>query len=194
MRRFIRQLIGLLRSAAMFPALFAAYLLQVCVMPRYPVGGVTASMVWPAIAVCTVCFGKLRAFWAGAFIGILMEAMQPTLTLVSLVAYPAIAVLCAFLFADKSQQKLEYERSLGKPGRNVSPYVRTLACAAVSVALHEVVSLVYIALGGTTLNAGHIGRSLLNVGMTTALTVPVMMLLRPLFGKPHVRRRRKKAE
>ena len=193
LRRILRGFLRMLRKAAIFPVLFLAYLLQVCLLPRFPAGGVTPSLVMAVIAVCTVCFGKLRAFWAGAVIGILMEAMQPTIPLVSLVLYPASAVFCAFFFADKTAQKLEYERSLGKPGRNASPYWRTLACAAMNTAVYETVNLVYIALGGTALNLRHFGRAFLNIGLTTLIALPLMMVLRPLFGKSYLRLRRKKS-
>lgn len=190
LRRFGRGILRFARKASIFPVLFLSYLLQVCLLPRFPVAGVTPSLVMAVIAVCTVVYGKLRAFWAGAFIGILMEAMQPTLSLVSLVLYPASAVLCAFFFADKTPQQLEYERSLGKPGRNASPYWRTLACAALNTIIYEAVNLVYIALGGTTLNLHHFARAFLNVGLTTLIAIPAMMLLRPLFGRSYVRRRK----
>ena len=195
--RAVKTLLRLLRRTSLFLTVFAAYLIQVCVLPRIPIGGVTVNILYPVIAVAAVCYGRLRAFWAGAIFGILMEAMQPTLSLVNLVIYPANAVFCAFLFADKTPQKLEYERSIGKPGRNASPYWRTIGCAAMGIAIHETVNLLYIALGSSVmevLGSRLTGRALLSAALSTLLALPVMMLLRPLFGFPYVRKRRKKKE
>lgn len=56
------------------------YLCQVCVMPYLAMNGVTASMLFAVTAIVTVCYGKLRAFWVGAWYGIVMEIMLPSIT------------------------------------------------------------------------------------------------------------------
>ena len=66
------------------------YLCQVCVMPYLAVNGVTASMLFAVTAIVTVCYGKLRAFWVGAWYGIVMEIMLPSITFFNLLLYPCL--------------------------------------------------------------------------------------------------------
>ncbi len=171
-----------LRHVIMLLVLLFSYLIQVSVMPYVVIGGVTPSLLFITVAVITVGFGKLRAFWAGAFFGILLEVMQPTVKLLNLMLYPVSALLCSLLFADKTPQQLEYARSMGRSGRNVTPMLRTPLCAALNTMVYEGVNIVYIYLRGTSINGTHIGRGILNVVMTTLLCCLLMIPLRRLLG------------
>ncbi len=158
------------------------YLVQVCVMPYFRVLGITPSVMFPVMAIITVCFGKLSALWIGLFYGLLMESMQANVTLMNLLIYPVTALLTCALFSDKSQQQLEYERGIGKAGRNASPLIRTPACAAVSTAVYETVNVAYIYLRGADITGTNIFRAVVAVVINTALTVALMLPLRKWFG------------
>jgi len=165
-----------------FALVFLGYLLQVCLMPYFKVGGITPSLLFALIGIVTVGYGRLRALWIGAIYGMLLEIMLPSITMLYLVLYPLSAVFCSVFFADKSEKKLEYERSLNKAGRNVNPYLRTVLCAATNVLIYEIVNVVYIYLGGTALTGEHIGRALTNLAATTALTGMIMVPVRRFLG------------
>lgn len=166
----------------MFLVLLLAYLVQVSVMPYMRIGGITPSMIVVTIAVVTVAMGKIRAFWAGSFFGIVLEAMQPTFPLLNLMLYPISALLCSVLFSDKSVQQIDYERSVGKVGRNLTPVVRTPLCAMTIISIYEIVNIIYIYLRGTDLTFTHIGRGLLDVFLTTLLSLLLMIPIRALIG------------
>lgn len=161
---------------------FLCYLLQMSVMPYLRVGSVTPSLLFAAVSIITVCYGKLRGFWVGAMYGIILETMQPTRTLFSLMLYPTASLLGAVIFADKTPRQLEYERSLGKAGRNMTPYLRTPLCALVNVTVYEIVNLTYIYLREGTVFADSIWRGALNLALTTLLTAVVMFPVRYLLG------------
>lgn len=165
-----------------FLLVFLGYLVQVCVMPYVKVGDITPSVLFALIGIVTVGYGRLRALWIGAIYGMLMEIMLPSLRMLYLVLYPLSAVFCSVFFADKSEKKLEYERSLNKAGRNMNPYLRTLLCAAANVLIYEIVNVMYIYLGGTTLTADHIGRAVTNLLATTGLTAIIIIPVRRFLG------------
>lgn len=173
---------SLTRHVKMFFCVFAAYLLQMCVMPYFSVGGVTPSLLFPTIAVITVAFGKLRAFWAGAILGILLETMQPTVALLNLIMYPAASLICSVICADKTVQQLEYERSIGKAGRNITPFVRTPLCAFLLTLTYDTVNIAYIYLRGSEISAVSIGRGCMSVFLSTLITLVVMVPLRHFLG------------
>lgn len=170
------------RQVRLFLVLLAGYLVQVCIMPYLQVGDVTPSMLVACIAVVTVGYGRLRALWAGAFYGILMETFLAAVPMFNLMIYPVCALLCSVPCADKSAARLQYERSIGKAGRNISPLLRTVVCAAMNGFCIEVVNLVYKYLNGAALTAGAVGRALLCILATTLLTLIVMLPLRKLLG------------
>ena len=170
------------RTAKVFAAVLAAYLLQVSVMPLIKVGGVTANLPLAVTAVVTVCFGTLRAFWAGASFGIMTEVMAPARPLLNLALYPLCALLCSVIYSDKNARQLEYERALGKAGRNRNPLLRTVLCGMTNSLLYEAVNVVYIYLRDSVWDAEHIQRALLCVALTTLLTAVVMIPLRHFFG------------
>ena len=171
-----------------FLVVLLGYLLQACVMPYLKVGGVTPSLLLAVIAIITVGYGRLRALWVGAIYGILTETMMPSLTLLNLTFYPVSAAFMSMFFADKSEKRLEYERSLGKAGRNVNPYLRTLGCAAMNVLLYEIVNVFYMYLSGAELSMTMLYDSLADVLGTTALTAVIMLPVRRFLGFRRLRR------
>lgn len=180
-------LMSLLKLVKLFALLMLTYLLQVCVMPYFAIGGITPSLILVVIAIVTVAYGRIRAFWAGAFFGIVLEVMQPTRAMINLMLYPVCALLGAVIFADKSTQQLEYERSIGKAGRNASPLLRTLLCTLFNVTVYDVVNITYIYLRGASITAVNIGRGLLSVFLTVLLCLILMIPLRRFLGLRVVR-------
>lgn len=170
-----------------FLTVLLGYLIQVCIMPYLRVGSVTPSFLFSMIAIVTVGYGKLRALWVGAIYGILMEIMLPSLPLLNLVLYPLSAVFCSIFFADKTEKRLEYERSIGKPGRNINAYLRTLLCAATNILIYEIVNVVYIYLGGTTLDWSHISKALADIVLTVLTTGVIMLPIRRFLGFKRIR-------
>lgn len=167
--------------------LLLAYLLQVSVMPYFQLAGVTPSLIITTLSVVVVAFGKLRGFWAGAFFGIILEAMQPTRPMLNLMLYPVISILCGVMFSNKSSQQLEYERSIGKAGRDTSPLVRTPLACLVGILLYEVVNIVYIYLRGSDIGMSHIWRGMLDVILTVGLCVLLMLPMRGFIGAKYER-------
>ena len=165
-----------------FLLVFAAYLLQVCVMPYLRISGITANVLIAVISVITVAYGRLFTFGAGAVAGILMETMNASIMLIKLVIYPVGALFASLFFADKSERRLEQERSLGKKAKNLPPHLRTLLCAVVNIAVYEMVHLVYIYLTGVSIGLVNISRSVVNVLYTAFVTLVVMAPARKFLG------------
>lgn len=165
-----------------FLVILLGYLLQVCVMPYVRIGDVTPNLLFAVTAIVTIGYGKLRALWAGCIYGILMETMCPTIRMLNLLIYPLCAGFLSMFFSDKTEKRLEYERSLGKAGRNVNPYLRTLGCAAASTLIYEVVNVLYIYLGGGELTGSIIGKALAGIFWTAALTALIMLPVRRFLG------------
>jgi len=177
-----------LRHVKLLFALLAAYLIQMCVMPYFSIAGVTPSVLFPLMAIVIVAFGKCRGFWAGSVFGILLETMQPTVRLMNLLLYPVSSLLCGVICADKTTQQLEYEKSIGKVGRNVSPLLRTPLCALLLTLIYDTVNLVYIYLRGSSVTAASIGRGVLDAVLSVLITLVVMVPIRHFFGYRRVRR------
>ena len=172
----------LLRQVKLFLVILVGYLAQVSIMPYLQFGGVTPSLLLAVTAIVTVGYGMLRGLWAGMFYGIVMEIMLPTVPMLNLLFYPVSALLCSVFFADKSEARLQYERSTGRKGRNISPLLRTVLCAAMNVTIYEIVNLVFMYLSGADLTAALIQRSLTDVLATTGLTAVIMVPVRKLLG------------
>ena len=159
------------------------YLGQVCIVSPYvKVGGVSPSLLLAMIAIITVGYGKLRALWIGAFYGILLETLLPTVQMLNLLFYPISALFCALFFADRSEAQLQYRRSIGRRGRNTSPLLRTVLFALVNVTVYEIVNLVYMYLSGAEITSILIQRGMTDVLATTALTALIMVPVRKLLG------------
>ena len=172
----------LLRQVKLFLVILVGYLAQVSIMPYLQFGGVTPSLLLAVTAIVTVGYGMLRGLWAGMFYGIVMEIMLPTVPMLNLLFYPVSALLCSVFFADKSEARLQYERSTGRKGRNISPLLRTVLCAAMNVTIYEIVNLVFMYLSGADLTAALLQRGLTDVLATTGLTAVIMVPVRKLLG------------
>ena len=172
----------IIRQLKLFAFILAGYLVQVCVMPYFKVGDITPSMLVASIAVVTVGYGKLRALWIGLIYGILMEIFLVSVPMLNLLLYPICALVCSLFCSDKSASRRQYERSIGKAGRNISPLLRTVICAALNAVCIEVVNLVYKYLNGAALTATAVGRALLCIAATAALTALIMIPMRKLLG------------
>ena len=171
-----------IRQIKLMLVVLLGYLTHVCIMPYIQLGDVVPSMLLAVVAIVTVGYGKLRALWVGAFYGIVTETLLPTVPMLNLMFYPVSALLCSVFFADKSAARLQYERSAGKAGRNISPLLRTVMCAAVNTVIYEIVNVAYMYLGGAVLTTAQLGKSLLSVLATTLLTAVVMIPVRKLLG------------
>ncbi len=167
--------------------LVLGYFVQVCVMPYVKIGDVTPSLLLALVAIVTVGYGRIRGFWAGCIYGILMETMLPAVRLMNLLLYPASALACSVPFADKSEARLEHERSVGKAGRNLNPYLRTTACAGMNAVIYELVNVVYIYLRGTQLAWPHISRALADVLLTALLALVIALPVRRFLGFKRLR-------
>jgi hypothetical protein len=151
-------------------------------MPYIHLGDVSPSLLIAMTAIITVGYGMLRGLWTGMFYGIVMEIMLPTVPMLNLLFYPISTLICGVFFADRSEAQLQYARSIGKRGRNISPLLRTVLCAMVNVVIYEIVNLIYMYLSGAELAAALIQRGLTDVLVTTALTAVIMVPVRKILG------------
>ena len=172
----------LIRQAKLILVILVGYLAHVSIMPYINVSGTSPSLLIATAAIVTVGYGILHGLWAGMFYGIVMETLLPTVPMLNLLFYPISALLCAVFFADRSEAQLQYARSIGKRGRNISPLLRTVLCAMVNVIIYEIVNLVYMYLSGAVLSAALIQRAMTDVLSTTVLTAVIMIPVRKLLG------------
>lgn len=166
------------------------YLLQSTVPHYITIGGVAPNIALAIIAVASVGLGRRYTFIMSLTIGYLLEVMIPALDYINLILYPVSAMLAALAFSDKSERKLEEERTLGKRAENLPAHVRTILCALLSIAIFEAVHLLYIYLNGIDLNAGHYMRSLISVVYTTALASILQFPLRWWLGVYKIKKAR----
>lgn len=172
----------LIRQVKLILVILVGYLAHVSIMPYINVSGTSPSLLIATTAIVTVGYGILHGLWAGMFYGIVMETLLPTVPMLNLLFYPISALLCAVFFADRSEAQLQYARSIGKRGRNISPLLRTVLCAMVNVIIYEIVNLVYMYLSGAVLSAALIQRAMTDVLSTTVLTAVIMIPVRKLLG------------
>lgn len=172
----------LIRQAKLILVILVGYLAHVSIMPYINVSGTSPSLLIATTAIVTVGYGILHGLWAGMFYGIVMETLLPTVPMLNLLFYPISALLCAVFFADRSEAQLQYARSIGKRGRNISPLLRTVLCSMVNVIIYEIVNLVYMYLSGAVLSAALIQRAMTDVLSTTVLTAVIMIPVRKLLG------------
>ena len=172
----------LIRQAKLILVILVGYLAHVSIMPYINVSGTSPSLLIATTAIVTVGYGILHGLWAGMFYGIVMETLLPTVPMLNLLFYPISALLCAVFFADRSEAQLQYARSIGKRGRNISPLLRTVLCAMVNVIIYEIGNLVYMYLSGAVLSAALIQRAMTDVLSTTVLTAVIMIPVRKLLG------------
>lgn len=162
--------------------IFLGYLVQVCIMPYLAIGGIKANLLFSLIAIVTVAYSKFYTFGIAAVSGILVDAMTSGLPILNLIAYPAIGQLGSLIFADKSERRLEQERSQGKPGTNTNPYIRTLLCALFNITWYEAVHILFIYLNGVSLGWTQFGRMLVSIIYTVAVTAILMLPVRYVLG------------
>ncbi len=146
-----------------------AYLLQSTVALHISVFDVAPNIALALLAVVSVGMGRKYTFFMALAIGYLLEIMLNALDFINLILYPVCAMLGALLFSDKSERKLEEERSTGKRPFLLNAHIRTPLCAAVSVLIFEGVNLFYIYLNGVTLGGGHILRAFIDIVYTALI-------------------------
>ncbi len=159
-----------------------AYLLEATASNYLSIADVAPNIALALIAIVTVALGRKYTFFMSLTVGYLVEVMLAPLDYISMILYPVCAMLGALVFADKSERKLEEERSLEKKGGNWPAHLRTPLCAAMSDGIYEGVHLLYIYLSGVTLDGGHYGRALLSVAYTTALAGALQFPIRWWLG------------
>ena len=165
-----------------------AYLLQATTAQYIAIGGVAPNIALALTAVVTVCLGRKYTFMMSLSIGYLLEIMLPALDYINLLAYPVCAMLGALLFSDKSERRLEEERTQGKRGKQWNPHIRTLLCAGLSVAVFESVNLVYTYLSGVSLDAGHWGRAITDILYTMVIAGAAQFPIRLWMGTYKLRK------
>ena len=177
--------LGFVRKNLVFSLLiFFGYLLEVCAVPYLKIFGVSPNLLYVIIAVITVAYGKLRAFWAGMVFGLLMQVMLPSVSYLNLALYSLTALFCSFPFADKALKTIEYERATNRTRQELPPWMRTLLCAFMNILIYEAINVAYIYLGDEALTSDHIERAMLDILLTVLLTALLMFPLRRLiFGR-----------
>lgn len=159
-----------------------AYLLQACVAQRIAIGGVAPNLAMALVAIVSVALGRKYTFVMSLTVGYLLEIMLPALSYISMIAYPVCCILGAMAFSDKSERKLEEERTLGKNARQLNPHVRTILCALLSISVFEFVNLFYTYLSGVALAALPFGRAITCIAYTTLLAAVMQFPLRWWLG------------
>ena len=146
-----------------------AYLLQACVAQRIAIGGIAPNLAMALIAIISVALGRKYAFVMSMTVGYLLEIMLPALTYISMIGYPVCCMLGALAFSDKSERKLEEERTLGKTGKQLHAHIRTILCALLTVFVFEFVNVFYTYLTGVALADLPYGRALTCILYTTLI-------------------------
>ena len=159
-----------------------AYLLQATTAEFVSIQGVAPNLALALIAIVTVALGRKYTFVMALSVGYLIEIMSPMLDYISLILYPVAAMLSALMFSDKSERKLEEERTLGRRANQWNPHLRTPLCAALSVAVFEAVHLLYTYLSGVTLDQGHWRRAITDVLYSTVLAAVLQFPVRWWLG------------
>ncbi len=159
-----------------------AYLLQSTVSAHIQIGDVGPNIALSLIAVVSVSEGRKYTYIMSMIVGYLMEIMAGPVDYLYMLLYPICSMLGALAFSDKSERKLEEERSMGKRGGNLPAHLRTPLCALVSVSVFEFVNVFYIYLNGVALDMGHIGRALIDIVYTSLLAGVVQFPLRWWLG------------
>ena len=167
-----------------------AYLLQATVANHIALFGVAPNLALALIAIVTVGMGRKYTFVMSAFVGYLLEIMLTMLDYMNMLLYPICATLGALIFSDKSERKLEEERSAGKAGYNLPAHLRTVLCAAFSVAVFEAVNVVYIYLSGVSINGRHIARALIDILYSAAIAGALQFPIRWWLGVYRLRKAR----
>lgn len=158
------------------------YLLQATVAQRIAIGGVAPNIALALISVATVGLGRKYTFFISLATGYLLEIMLPALNYISLVIYPVCAMLSALVFSDKSERRLEEERTQGKRARQWNPHLRTPLATAISICVFEAVHLIYTYLSGVSLGPVQWGRAITSIVYTTFLSAILQFPVRWWLG------------
>ena len=173
----------MIKKGVQFTALiFLAYLLQSTVARDVAISGVAPNFAIAIIAVVSIAMGRKYTFVISLSVGYLMEIMLPVLDYIYLILYPVCAMLGALAFADKSERRMEEERTSGRKTVRLPAHIRTMLCALLSMAVFESVNLLYIYLSGITLDMGHYGRALGSAVYTTLLAGLIQFPIRRWLG------------
>lgn len=159
-----------------------AYLLQVTAADYIALWDVAPNIALALVAVVTVALGRKYTFVMSMTIGYCTEIMIPSLDYINLILYPVTAMLAALAFSDKSERKIEEERTRGKLGKQMNPHIRTPLAALLSIILFEGIHLFYIYLSGVALDRGHWSRALIDVGYTTLMAAVLQFPVRWWLG------------
>ena len=168
-----------------------AYLLQATVAFHISLWDVAPNIALALVSTVAIGLGRKYTFLMSLAIGYLLEIMIPSLGYIDLILYPVCAMLGALAFSDKSERKLEEERSTGKRTRMPHAHIRTPLCAAVSILVYEGVHLVYIYLDGVSLSSSHFIRALINVLYTMLLAGALQFPARWWLGVYKVKKARR---
>lgn len=147
-----------------------AYLLQATTAIHLSIWDIAPNLALSIVAIVSVGLGRKYTFFMSLAVGYLLEIMLPSLEYINLILYPVCAMLGALAFSDKSERRLEEERSTGKRSIMLHPHLRTPLCAIVSILVFELVHLIYIYLSGVVLEGDHILRALLDVVYSALIT------------------------
>lgn len=195
-----------------FLIILAAYLVQVCVMQYFAVGGICGSVLFAVLAILTVSLGKKYAFCASCIIGMLMESMLSNVPGLYIIAYPVISMICATFFADMSDRQRERRRMINDIRRSrqsersgarrflsrltggyrdgdLPAHLRIVLCAGLMDLILNIVMIAYMYLIGVDMSFTHVGRALASVVYTMALAALLMGPVRYFLGM-YLRRRR----
>ena len=159
-----------------------AYLLQATTAQYLSLWDVAPNIALAFTAVVTIAFGRKYTFVMALIVGYLLEIMLPALDYINLILYPVCAMLGALAFSDKSERKLEEERSMGKRGGNMPAHLRTILCALLSIIVFEAVNLLYTYLSGIVIDSDQLQRSIISILYTTAMAALLQFPLRWWLG------------
>ena len=159
---------GKLFKVSLFSLL--AYLLQATAAIHFSIWDVAPNIALALVAIISVSLGRKYTFLMSLAIGYLLEIMLPMLNYLNLVLYPVCAMLAALAFSDKSERKMEEERSTGRRSRVLPAHLRIPLCSALSVLVFESVHLFYIYLNGVALNSDHILRAFISIAYSAVIS------------------------
>ena len=159
-----------------------AYLLQSAAASDLAIAGVAPNFAIAIIAIISIAMGRKYTFIMALAIGYLMEIMLPVLDYIYLILYPVSAMLGALAFADKSERRIEEERTSGRKIVHLPAHIRTMLSALVSIVVFESVNLLYIYLSGIRPDMGHYSRALISVAYTTLLAGILQFPIRRWLG------------
>lgn len=157
------------------------YLLQISVSPLIPVFDIAPNIALAVIAVVSVALGMKYTVLMSFVIGYFLEITLPAVNYVNLLLYPISAILCAMMFADKSERAIAEYRARQKQLKQLNPHLRTVLCAAASITFFELILLLYTNLNGVTLTFDRFVNAFISIVYTTVLAAVLQFPIRWLF-------------